>query len=100
LKREPPDDSLINQLPPVRCSSLWYPMLAPHVNNKIIISLDPLLANLLASGNRTVNPPGKVNYLIVSVERLSRAERGRSGTIRCVTSVGPAGASMWTASPG
>ena len=50
-------------------------MLVLHMNNQIIISLDPLLTNMLTSRNRTIETLGKVYYLIVSVERLFRFER-------------------------
>ena len=74
-----------------------YPMLVPHMNDKIIIPLDPLLANIFASGKWAVNPLSKVYHLIVSVERLLCFERGWLGTTRRLTSVGARGASMWTA---
>ena len=75
-------------------------MLVPHMNNKIIMPLDTLLANILTSVKWTVNPLGKAYHFIVSVERLFRFERGWSGTTRCITNVGARGASMWTASQG
>ena len=73
-------------------------MLVPHMNNKIIIPLYPLLANILASGKRTVNSFGQVYPFMVSVERLFGFEWGWLGTARCGTSVGATGASVWTAS--
>ena len=73
-------------------------MLVPHMNNKIIIPLNPLLANILASGKWAVNALGKVYHLVVSVERLLRFEWGWSGTARHLTSVGARGASVWSAS--
>jgi len=72
-------------------------MLIPQMSNKIIVSLDPFIANILTSWDWTVNPFGKVSQLIVSVERLVRFERGWPGTIWCVTSVGATGASVGTA---
>jgi len=74
-------------------------MLVPHMSHKIIVSLDPLITNALASRNWTVNPLGKVSQLIVSVERLFCSERGWPGTIRRITSEGATGASVGTASP-
>jgi len=74
-------------------------MLVPHMRNQIIISLDPLFANVLAPGNWAVNSLIKVYQLIVPVERLSRFERGRPGAIGCITSVSVRGASVWAASP-
>ena len=75
-------------------------MLIPHMSNKIIISLYPPLASILASEDWTVDPLGKVSQPIVSVERLFSFERGWPGTIWCVTSVGATGASLGTAFPG
>ena len=75
-------------------------MLVPHMNNEIIIPLDPLLANILASEKWTVNPLSKVYHLIVSVKCLLSFERGWSGTTRRITSVRAARASVWTASGG
>ena len=69
-------------------------MLVSHMNNKIIIPLDPFLANILASGKWAVNPLGKMYYFIVSVERLLCFEGGWSGTARRLTSVGARGASV------
>ena len=71
-------------------------MLVPHMNNKIIIPLDSLLANILASGKWTVNPFGQVYHLIVSVERLLCFERSWLGATKHLTSVGARGASVWT----
>ena len=77
-----------------------YPMLVLHMNNEIIIPLDPLLANILASWKWTVKPLGKMYHFIVSVERLFCFERGWPGTTRCITRVRATGASVWTASRG
>ena len=71
-------------------------MLVPHMNNKIIIPLDPLLANILTPRKWAVNSLGRVNHLIVSVECLFRFERGWSGAARHLTSVRARGASVWT----
>ena len=75
-------------------------MLVSHMNNKIIIPLNPLLVNILTSGKWTVDPLCQVYHLIVPVERLFCFERGWSGTARRLTSVGATGASVWTASRG
>lgn len=69
-------------------------MLVPHMGHKIIIPLNPLLANILASGEWTVNPLDQVYHFIVSVERLFRFERSRPGTTRRTTSVGATGAGV------
>jgi len=90
----------IKQLLSTRFPGWRYPMLVPHMNNKIIIPLDPLLANILASGKWTVNPLGQVYHLVVSVECLFCFERGWLGATRRLTSVGARGASVWTASQG
>ena len=37
-------------------------MLVSHMNNKIIIPLDSLLANILTSGKRAVNPFGQKEF--------------------------------------
>ena len=75
-------------------------MLIPHMSNKIILSLDPLLANILASGDWTVDPLVKVSQLVVSVERLFGFERGWPGTIGRNTNVGATRASVGTVSLG
>jgi len=74
-------------------------MLVLHMSNQIVISLDTFLADILASGNRTVEPLGKVDCLTVPVEGLSSCERGFSDTLWHIASEGATGASVWTASP-
>lgn len=63
-------------------------MLVLHIDDLVIVSLDPFFANILASGNQTVETIGKVYQLIVSVEHLFRPEWGWPGTSVCITSVG------------
>jgi len=46
------------------------------MSNQIVKSLNPFPADILASRNWTVEPLGKVDYLIVSVEGLFSSERG------------------------
>jgi len=70
-----------------------------HMSNQIVKSLNPFLADILASGNRTVEPLGKVDCLMVPVEGLSSCERGFPGTLWNGASVVATGASVWTASP-
>ncbi|RPB00411.1 hypothetical protein L873DRAFT_1805260 [Choiromyces venosus 120613-1] len=69
-------------------------MLVPHMSDEIIVSFDPLVTHMLASGNRTVMTFDKMFRLIVSVEGLLRLERRWPSAIRLVTSEGAAGASM------
>ena len=73
-----------------------------HVSlmNKIIIPLDPLLTNILASREWTVNPVDQMYHFIVAVERLFHFERSRPGTTRRTTSVEAAGARVWATSLG
>ena len=66
------------------------------ISYKVIISLDPLLTNFLASGNLAIKSLGTVYRLIVSVERLSPCEWGWPGIIGCITSIRETAASVWT----
>jgi len=71
-------------------------MLVFYMSNQIVKSLNPFLADILASRSWTVEPLGKVDYLIVSVEGLFSSERGCSNTAWLVASVEATGACMWT----
>ena len=74
-------------------------MLAPHMSNKIIISLDPFFSNIFASVDWTVKPLGKVNNFIVSVKGLFRFEWCWPSAAERITGVGTMGASVWTSFP-
>ena len=69
----------ISQLLPARRPNLWYPMRTLHMKYYVIVSLDPLLANFLESGNLAIKSLGKMYRLIVLVEGLSYSGWGLSG---------------------
>ncbi|RPA89419.1 hypothetical protein L873DRAFT_1822853 [Choiromyces venosus 120613-1] len=48
----------------LRSTDQCHSMFVPHMDNKIIISLDPLVTNVFASGNRIVEPFVKMYQLI------------------------------------
>ncbi|RPB00413.1 hypothetical protein L873DRAFT_1805266 [Choiromyces venosus 120613-1] len=74
-------------------------MLAPHMSHEIIVSFDPPVTHMLASGDRTVMTFDKMFRLTMPVEGLLRLERRLPSAIRLVTSEGAAGASMRSAFP-